>query len=45
MEERGLELLEQRDALLEERNRTQATLDAIADEAPAVLAAVADRRG
>ncbi|MEY2470241.1 MAG: uncharacterized protein QOF21_2939 [Actinomycetota bacterium] len=45
LEERGLELLEQRDVIANERARVQAGLDEIASEAPKVLAAVATAEG
>jgi hypothetical protein len=44
-EERALELLEQRDALVAEQRVAGAELEAVAAEAPAVLAAVASAEG
>lgn len=40
LEERGLELLEQRDVLVAEQTKTQGELEAVAAEAPGALAAV-----
>lgn len=45
LEERGLELLEQRDGLLGEQKAAQAELDQIAADAPRILAAVATAEG
>ncbi|MEY2397898.1 MAG: uncharacterized protein QOJ00_1072 [Actinomycetota bacterium] len=45
LEERGLELLEQRDGLLSQQDATRSELDAVAADAPAVLAAVAAAEG
>jgi predicted nucleic acid-binding Zn-ribbon protein len=45
LEESGLALLEQRDALLAEQADNQRTLDAVAAEAPVVLAALAEAEG
>ena len=45
LEERGLELLEQRDALLGDEKAAQAELDQVAADAPGVLAAVATAEG
>ena len=45
LEERGLELLEQRDKLLGERARVQQGLEEIAAQAPTALAAVATAEG
>ncbi len=45
LEEQALELLEQRDVLLNEQNRAQGELDQIAADAPAILAAVAAAEG
>lgn len=45
IEERGLDLLEQRDAVLNDQKTAQADLDAIAAEAPTVLAALKQAEG
>ena len=45
LEESGLDLLERRDAVISERGRVQASLDAVAAEAPGVLAAMAAAEG
>ncbi len=45
LEERGLELLEERDGLLQEQAAAQADIDAVAAEAPAALAALKQAEG